>query len=134
MDCPQIWRGQAWRGQAMKIINAIKNLLFLSIAQTLLWLSPLTQASATQTYVACSLPLPPHTMPDEQGLPSGYATEILQAVAQHAGWAIEIRYMPWIRVVDEAKRGQCDLVYTVLQRADYAEFLNYPRHPLQLRP
>lgn len=118
----------------MKVAKKIKHLMILSIAQGLLWLPPLTQAAATQTYVACSLPLPPHTMPNEQGQPTGYATEILHAVARHAGWTISIRYMPWIRVVDEAKRGECDLVYTVLQRADYAEFLNYPKHPLQLRP
>ncbi|MBI3382815.1 MAG: transporter substrate-binding domain-containing protein [Aquabacterium sp.] len=84
-------------------------------------------------FVACSLPLAPHTMPDARGKPSGHATEILQAVALRLGWALDIRYMPWVRVVDQAKRGDCDLVYTVLKRADYETFLVFPQEPVQMR-
>lgn len=84
-------------------------------------------------FIACSLPLPPHTMPGPDGKPSGYATQTLQAVARRAGWSVSVRYMPWLRVVDEAQRGKCDLVYTVLKRTDYEAFLVFPKEPLQMR-
>lgn len=88
---------------------------------------------SNESFIACSLPLPPHTMPDEKGVPSGYATEVLQAVTQQLNWKIEIRYMPWLRVVDQAKNGHCDVVYTVLKRSDYEDFLLYPKHAVQQR-
>lgn len=115
-------------------MKIIRHITLVSIASALLWLPPFARADETQTFIACSLPLPPHTMLDAQGQPSGQATEILQAVARHVSWPMTIRYMPWLRVVDEAKRGQCDLVYTVLKRSDYEEFLVYPKQPLQSRP
>ncbi|HEY8026246.1 MAG TPA: transporter substrate-binding domain-containing protein [Burkholderiaceae bacterium] len=74
------------------------------------------------------MPLPPQTMQDKNGLPTGYATSILQAVAKRLDWDIDIRYMPWLRVVADSKMGQCDIAYTVLKRPDYEEFLVFPRN------
>lgn len=102
------------------------------LAALLLCALPL-QAAEPPAYSACSLPLPPHTMPDAQGRPSGFASEVLLAVAKQLGWPLEVRYMPWMRVVKEAQTGQCDLVYTVLKRSDYEEFLVFPREPVQRR-
>ncbi len=84
-------------------------------------------------WVACSLPLAPHTMPDANGAPSGYASEVLLAVSHRLGWQLEVRYMPWLRVVSEAQAGRCDLVYTVLRRPDYERFLLFPATPVQQR-
>lgn len=86
-----------------------------------------------QRWVACSLPLAPHTMPDAQGQAAGYASEVLLAVARQLDWSLEVRYMPWLRVVHEAQLGHCDLVYTVLRRSDYEQFLLYPREAVQQR-
>lgn len=84
-------------------------------------------------YVACSLPLPPHTMPDSDGTPTGYASEVLLALAKRLNWSLDVRFMPWLRVVEQAKAGHCDLVYTVLKRNDYEEFMVFPAEPLSLR-
>lgn len=86
-----------------------------------------------QTVRVCSHPLPPHSMPDAQGEPDGYATRVLQGVAAQLGWQLDFRYMPWLRLVADAKAGECDILYTVLKRSDYEAFLNYPRTPVQLR-
>lgn len=91
------------------------------------------QPTAPNRWVACSLPLAPHTMPDAAGSPAGYASEVLLAVARQLGWQVQVRYMPWLRVVEEAQAGRCDLVYTVLRRADYERFLIFPKTPVQQR-
>ncbi|HEX5389227.1 MAG TPA: transporter substrate-binding domain-containing protein [Burkholderiaceae bacterium] len=84
-------------------------------------------------WVACSLTLAPQTMPDASGAPAGYATELLLAVSRQLGWQMEVRYMPWLRVVSEAQAGRCDLVYTVLRRPDYERFLLFPSTPVLLQ-
>lgn len=83
-----------------------------------------------QRWVACSLSLAPQTMPDANGQPTGYAVEVLQAVARQLDWEIEVRYMSWLRVVREAQLGRCDLVLTALRRTDYQDFLSFPREPV----
>lgn len=82
---------------------------------------------------ACSLVLAPQTMPDSQGRPQGMASEVLSAVAQRLGWNLTVDYMPWQRVVDEAKSGHCDIVYTVLRRSDYEQFMVFPREPVLMQ-
>lgn len=98
----------------------------------------LTAASACASadevpFRACSLVLAPQTMPDTQGRPEGMASEVLAAVAQRLGWTLTVDYMPWPRVVDEAKAGRCDIVYTVLRRSDYAQFLAFPNEPVLMQ-
>ncbi len=78
----------------------------------------------------CSLPLPPQTMPDADGNPSGYAVEILQALAVQLQWDIEISYSTWARVVQLSKGGQCDVVLTVLKRDDYESYMVFPERPI----
>lgn len=87
-------------------------------------------AGAALKLRACSLPLPPQTMLDVQGQPDGYAVKILQAVAQRLDWQLHIDYMPWMRVVAEAKQGKCDLMLTVLRRDDYASYMLFPATPI----
>lgn len=82
---------------------------------------------------ACSLVLAPQTMPDAQGRPDGLASEVVLAVSQRLKWTVSVDYMPWSRVVDEAKGGRCDLVYTVLRRSDYAQFLAFPNEPVLMQ-
>lgn len=78
----------------------------------------------------CSLPLPPQTMPDIDGNPSGYAVEILQALAVQLQWDVEISYSTWARVVQLSKGGQCDVVLTVLKRDDYESYMVFPERPI----
>jgi polar amino acid transport system substrate-binding protein len=72
-------------------------------------------------------------MPDAQGRPSGFASEVLLAVAARLGWALDVQYMPWLQAADAARQGRCDLLYTVLRRSDYEEFLVFPEEPVQRR-
>jgi polar amino acid transport system substrate-binding protein len=92
--------------------------------------SGLANAAQTHEFRACSLPLPPQTMLDQQGQPDGFAVKVLQAVAEQLGWSVKIAYMPWIRVVESAKQGRCDLVLTALQRGDYATYMTFPQTPV----
>lgn len=84
-------------------------------------------AVATPVHV-CTMPLPPQTMLDANKQPDGYATRILQTLATKLNWQLETRYMPWLRVVEDAKRGKCDVVYTVLKRRDYEDIFIFPKH------
>ena len=121
---------------------AVRRLVRLLAGLVLAWVPALALAQVSPSapvaapaprWVACSLPLAPHTMPGPSGEPTGYATEVLMAVAQRLGWSIEVRYMPWLRVVSEAQEGHCDVVYTVLRRPDYERFLIFPDTPVQQR-
>ncbi len=96
-------------------------------------MSPLTLAaeklpSATRIR-ACSLPLPPQTMLTD-GKPDGFAVKILEAVASKLHWQLEFFYSPWLRVVEDAKQGECDVVLTVLDRDDYASYMVFPKVPV----
>ena len=86
--------------------------------------------AADITLRACSLNLPPQTMPDRQGQPDGLAVKTLQAVARQLNWHLNIDYMPWMRVVHGAQRGECDLVLTALRRPDYEAFMAFPATPI----
>lgn len=103
------------------------------LASILLCHFAVSHPAAAADVRVCSHPLPPHTMENAQGQPDGYATKMLQGVAQRLGWELKIRYMPWLRLVSDAKDGECDIIYTVLKRADYEEFLIYPKTPIQTR-
>jgi len=91
------------------------------------FLAAVIPANATPVRV-CTMSLPPQTMQDSSGMPDGYATRILQEIARRLDWTLEISYMPWLRVVDQAKNGRCDVVYTVLKRTDYEKFMVFPKH------
>lgn len=103
----------------------------ISLCLLFLWIG---QASAQpEAMRVCTIELPPHTMLSPSGQPDGHATEVLRAVASDLGWPLDFQYLPWTRLVVKAKSGQCDIVYTVLKRKDYEEFLTYPKEPVQTR-
>lgn len=87
-------------------------------------------AHASTEVRACTLPLPPQSMQDSNGQPDGYATRILLSIAEPLDWQLQINFMPWLRVVQEAKNGNCDLVYTVLKRGDYESYMVFPEEPV----
>lgn len=96
-----------------------------------LFISMFSPAHAYATVLrACSLSLPPQTMLDSQGQPDGLAVKTLQAVARQLNWNLSIDYMPWMRVVHGAQRGECDLVLTALRRPDYEDFMAFPATPI----
>ena len=102
-------------------VNAVR-----AACALLLWLGA-TEVSAQQILRVCSLPLPPQTMLNAKHQPDGLAVKILQQVAPPLHWQLRIHYMPWLRVVAQAKRGQCDLVLTVLHRQDYESYMRFPK-------
>lgn len=119
-------------GRVSRLVRTVALRLLAGLLALGVWPGPPARAQGPR-WVACSLPLAPHTMPDAAGQATGYASEVLSAVSRQLGWDLEVRYMPWLRVVNEARQGRCDLVYTVLRRADYEEFLMFPREPVQQR-
>lgn len=98
-------------------------ILFLTV------ILPLNGAKAAD-FTACSLTLPPQTMPNEKNKPDGYASEVLLGVSTVLGWSVRVWYMSWLRVVHEAKAGRCDIVYTVLRRNDYEQLFIFPEEPV----
>ncbi len=81
----------------------------------------------------CTHELPPYTMTDAQGQADGHATRVIDVLAKKLHWELNIRYMPWARLVEQSKAGECDVIYTVLKRPDYEEFLNFPQVTLHDR-
>ncbi|MES2259612.1 MAG: transporter substrate-binding domain-containing protein [Pseudomonadota bacterium] len=103
----------------------MKNLLCLAAL-----LLPQLAGGTTPHLRVCSLTLAPQTMKGEDGLPTGYAVEILQHVAVNLGWQIQIDYMPWARVTSEMQLGRCDMAMTVLYFKDYAEYMRFPNEAI----
>lgn len=96
----------------------------------MIMLASVGSVSAQNQWIACSLPLAPQTMPGAKREATGLASDVLFAVAKSLDWQIEVRYMPWLRVVHEAKAGRCDIVYTVLHRQDYEQIFLFPQEPV----
>lgn len=53
---------------------------------------------------------PPFSFLDEQGRPSGFNVELIQAVADVLGWELEIKLGPWNVVKNQLKTGELDVV------------------------
>ncbi len=106
--------------------------LYLSL---ILAISTVTYADSNEgrSFTACSLILPPHSMPAWNNQPDGFASHVLEAVAEKLDWQIKIDFMPWLRVVSRSKEGKCDIAYTVLKRDDYESFLTFPDEPIHIR-
>ena len=93
----------------------------------------LPSAYANPTFTVCSHTLPPHTYASPNGEASGFASEVLLAVAKDLGWILEISYYPWVRARIETETGRCDMLYTILKRPDYEEFALFPAQYLANR-
>jgi polar amino acid transport system substrate-binding protein len=104
----------------------IKARLFTVLISILCIFSSPSQADMHEVRV-CSLELPPQTMLNQDGEPDGFAVRILQGVSQQLNWKLTFIYSPWMRVVNHAKSGKCDLMMTVLNKGDYAEYMTFPK-------
>lgn len=112
--------------------RALRYLMLSALAGVLL--SGTTVADVgNKEFTACSLILPPHSMPDKNNQPDGFASHVLEAVSQQLHWTVHVQYMPWLRVVQASKDGECDIAYTVLKRDDYETFLTFPDEPIHTR-
>ncbi|WP_063338465.1 MULTISPECIES: substrate-binding periplasmic protein [unclassified Marinomonas] len=98
----------------------------ISLATTLFTISSAPLAATNEVRV-CSLQLPPQTMLNKQGEPDGFAVRILQGVSKQLNWKLTFIYSPWMRVVNHAKSGKCDLMMTVLNKGDYSEYMTFPK-------
>ncbi len=88
---------------------------------------------ASQTFKVCTHVLPPHSMQLADGRAGGLATEVLQSVAGLLGWQLKIQYYPWLRARSEVTKGHCDLIYTILKKQEYEEFVAFPEEHLDNR-
>ncbi|HEX5312367.1 substrate-binding periplasmic protein [Aquabacterium sp.] len=77
-------------------------------------------------FIACSHNLPPHSFQASDGSPAGLASEVLLQVAKRLRWEITVNYSTWMRARVDAKSGRCDLIYTLLKKPEYEEFVVYP--------
>ncbi len=88
-----------------------------------------TAAAGTRLRV-CTHNLPPHTFPDAAGKPSGLASDVLLAIAAKLDWQLEVTYSTWLRARADTEHGNCDLIYTLLKKPEYEEFVEFPEQYL----
>ncbi|WOF15348.1 transporter substrate-binding domain-containing protein [Methanoplanus sp. FWC-SCC4] len=78
------------------------------------------------TYIAaCDENFPPYEFRDENGLPSGYDIDILNAVSDEMGLEIKIVCMPWNEAIKEFESGNVDLLAGMFyseKRENYTDF------------
>lgn len=77
-------------------------------------------------FTVCSHNLPPHTYQAPNGSPAGLASEVLLQVAKRLQWDVTVNYSTWMRARADAESGRCDLIYTLLKKPEYEEFVVYP--------
>jgi polar amino acid transport system substrate-binding protein len=89
-----------------------------------------TRAPQAVALTVCSHNLPPHTFESPSGKATGLASEVLLAVAERLNWTLTITYGTWMRARHDAEQGRCDLIYTLLKKPEYEEFIAYPEQSL----
>lgn len=83
-------------------------------------------AYAQTSFTVCSHTLPPHTFETPEGKAAGLASEVLLAVAKRLQWHLTINYATWMRARIDTETGRCDMIYTLLKKPEYEEFVRFP--------
>ena len=67
---------------------------------------------------------PPFQYLDKDGRPAGFNIEVMEAVAEEAGWDVEFRLEPWERALKEFKEGRIDItdMFFSGEQKPYADF------------
>jgi len=64
------------------------------------------------------------------GKPVGLLVELVQEACRRAGYPVEIRLMPWVRCLAEAKSGEVDGVFSVFKLPERERYLAFPKEAL----
>jgi len=74
------------------------------------WFASLQLPVKRKILVGGDFNYPPYEFLDETGQPTGFATEVTQALAQEMNLDIEIRLGPWSEAVKHLEKGQIDVI------------------------
>ena len=67
---------------------------------------------------------------EEDGKQVGILVDVINEAFRRAGYAVEIRLMPWARCLGEVKDGLVDGIFSVFVTSDRQQFLNYTNEVL----
>ena len=75
----------------------------------------------------------PYTFADAQGRPSGFSVELLQAVAQHQGLALEFKVMNWGDLLAAFKGNEIDIICNVADTPERLAFMRFSATTMLMR-
>ncbi|MGL5323485.1 MAG: substrate-binding periplasmic protein [Aeromonas sp.] len=73
---------------------------------------------------------PPYVMRSDKRELVGADLELARTVLQQLGYRIEVKVLPWRRVLQQARLGQGDAVLDIFYFEERQEWLHYPEEPL----
>lgn len=68
----------------------------------------------------------------ENGVVTGFFTDLIIEAFRRQHRTVEIRLMPWLRAIEETKNGHVDGMYIIYKTADREPYFDYPTEPLTL--
>lgn len=75
---------------------------------------------------------PPYVMRDDGGKLVGADLDLARTVLEQLGYKIDVRVLPWRRVLQEAKLQKGDAILDVFYAAERNSWLHYPDEPLSI--
>ena len=97
--------------------------ILVVLAATLIWAT--TALAQDKTLELAATEWPPFYGKDLEN--GGFVTEIIDAAFARAGYAINIKFLPWKRALEETKSGKFDGLFTVWYRDERKEFFVFSR-------
>lgn len=102
----------------------MNKLLFLILFTFYLAVSP-TASRADDILIAGLSEYPPYYYTDASGNWHGMSLEVLEKVAEGAGFSIHIKTIPWSRAMQYIKLGKIDLMLNITQTAERAKSMDF---------
>lgn len=87
-------------------------------------------ADPARTLILLTELWPPYVMRDDNGKLMGADLELAQIVLAQLGYQTKIRALPWKRVLQQARMGNCDAVVDIFNTPERQNWLHFPEEPL----
>lgn len=88
-----------------------------------------SSAAAGESVVLAASQVFPLLYRADQGL-AGFLFDVVVEAGRRAGFAAEIRVLPWARCLEEARTGEIDGVFAAFRTAERETYLTFPAEPL----
>ncbi len=89
------------------------------------WFAELQLPAKQRLIVGGDINFPPYEYLDKQGKPTGFITELTQAIAVEAGLDIEIRLGPWDQVVEQLAGGEIDIIQGIFYSPERSQQFDF---------
>ncbi|HXP97919.1 MAG TPA: transporter substrate-binding domain-containing protein [Telmatospirillum sp.] len=104
-------------------------LIILSILSICLSLTMFSSGGRAETLVLAANDSRPTSYYEGDKL-TGVSLEIVVEALRRAGYAVDVRLMPWARCLEDARKGKVDGVFTSFKLPEREEFLTFTNEPL----